>query len=98
MALVLQHRGRVALRSSCAEPLMQLHLYPLFYAIAITMVRPLLPESERRSEVLQLRLTKGERRGMEEGAAAAGEQLSEFIRSAALDKAERAIKKAKRKA
>lgn len=76
---------------------MQLHLYPLHYVIAITMVRPLLPESERRSEVLQLRLTKGERKGMEEGAAAAGERLSEFIRAAAMDRVERVTKKDKRK-
>lgn len=53
------------------------------------MGRPPLPDSERRSEVLQLRLTKGERKGMEDGAAVAGEQLTEFIRGAALEKADR---------
>lgn len=60
------------------------------------MGRPPLPESERRTEVLQLRLTKGERRGMEGGAEAAGEQLTEFIRGAALEKAEKLTKKGKK--
>ena len=60
------------------------------------MARPPLPDSERRSEVLQLRLTKGERKDMEDGADACDEQLSEFIRGAALEKAERLIKKKKR--
>ena len=57
------------------------------------MGRPPLPESERRSEVLQLRLTKGERKDMEVGAEASGEQLTEFIRGAALEKAARVAKK-----
>lgn len=51
------------------------------------MPRPPKPESERRSEVLQLRLTKVERDTLERGASKHGEQLSEFIRSAALEKA-----------
>ena len=55
------------------------------------MGRPPLPESERRSEVLQLRLTKGERKDMEAGADASGEQLTEFIRGAALEKAARVL-------
>lgn len=46
--------------------------------------------------MLQLRLTKGERRGMEGGADAAGEQLTEFIRGAALEKAEKLTKKGKK--
>ena len=61
------------------------------------MARPPLPDSERRSEVLQLRLTSGERKAMEVGASTADEQLSEFIRGAALEKAEKlSAKKAKR--
>jgi uncharacterized protein (DUF1778 family) len=61
------------------------------------MARPPLPESKRRSEVLQLRLTKGERADMEGGASASGEILSEFIRGAALEKAERLAGKPARK-
>lgn len=57
------------------------------------MGRPPLPEHERRTEVLQLRMTKGERADMQDGADAAGEQLSEFIRNAALEKAERVTKR-----
>lgn len=57
------------------------------------MARPPLPESERRTEVLQLRLTKGERKDLDEGAEASGEQVTEFIRKAALDKAKRVKKK-----
>jgi hypothetical protein len=60
---------------------------------ATIMTRPPLPESKRRSEVFQLRLTKGERTELDEGAAAVEEPLSEFIRTAALDKAKRAKKK-----
>jgi uncharacterized protein (DUF1778 family) len=48
------------------------------------MVRPKLPADERRSEVLQIRLTKSERASMEAGAKRAGIGLSEFIRDAAL--------------
>jgi len=57
------------------------------------MARPPLPDSERRTEVLQLRLTKGERKDLDEGAEATGEQVSEFIRTAALDKAKRVKKR-----
>ena len=57
------------------------------------MTRPPLPESKRRSEVFQLRLTKSERTELDEGAAAVEEPLSEFIRTAALDKAKRVKKK-----
>lgn len=56
------------------------------------MARPKLPEEERRSEVLQLRLTKAERELMDEGAEALGVQVSEMIREAALAKAKRALK------
>jgi uncharacterized protein (DUF1778 family) len=51
------------------------------------MVRPKKPADEVRSQVLQLRLTVGEREAMERGAEAAGEQLSEFIRRAAMERA-----------
>jgi len=57
------------------------------------MARPPLPDSERRTEVLQLRLTKGERKDLDEGAVATGEQVSEFIRTAALDKVKRVKKR-----
>lgn len=57
------------------------------------MARPPLPDSERRTEVLQLRLTKGERKDLDDGAEATGEPVSEFIRAAALDKAKRVKKK-----
>jgi len=63
------------------------------------MVRPKKPADEVRSQVLQLRLTVGEREAMEKGAEAVGEQLSEFIRRAALDRSEKATaahEKAKR--
>jgi len=60
------------------------------------MGRPPLPESERRSQVLQLRLTKGERKDMEAGADASGEQLTEFIRGAALEKASRVTNRQKK--
>lgn len=52
-----------------------------------------MPASERRTEVLQLRLTKGERETLDEGAAEAGEVVSEFIRGAALDRAEALVEK-----
>jgi len=52
------------------------------------MVRPKKPADEVRSQVLQLRLTAVERAAMERGAEAAGEQLSEFIRRAAMERAE----------
>ena len=45
--------------------------------------------------MLQLRLTAAERAAMEAGAERAGEQLSQFIRGAALEKAERAAHPAK---
>lgn len=53
------------------------------------MVRPLKPAEERRSYVLQVRWTEDERGRLENGAARAGEQLTEFIRSAALEKADK---------
>lgn len=51
------------------------------------MARPPLPESERRSEVLQLRLTKAERELLDRAAEALGIPVSELIRDAALRKA-----------
>lgn len=51
------------------------------------MVRPPKSANEVRSQVLQLRLTIDERASMEAGAEQAGEQLSQFIRHAALEKA-----------
>lgn len=59
------------------------------------MPRPKLPEHRLRSEVLQLRLTIDERKKMKAGADSAGEQLSEFIRGAALEKAMRLQKTCK---
>lgn len=53
------------------------------------MVRPPKPADEVRSQVLQLRLTIGERAAMESGAERAGEQLTQFIRKAALDRAKK---------
>lgn len=67
--------------------------YTHLYVISTIMTRPPLPESKRRSEVFQLRLTKGERKELDEGAAAAEEPLSEFIRGASLEKAKRVKKK-----
>jgi uncharacterized protein (DUF1778 family) len=62
------------------------------------MARPALPESERRSEIVQTRVTKEERKQLEVGAKAADEQVAEFIRGAALEKAERVLsRKAKAK-
>lgn len=61
------------------------------------MARPALPESERRSEIVQTRVTKGERKQIEAGAKAADEQVAEFIRGAALEKAERLSQQKKRK-
>ena len=51
------------------------------------MARPPKPADEVRDKVLQLRLTAGERKAMEEAAAKAGESLSEFIRSAGMERA-----------
>lgn len=48
------------------------------------MVRPKLPESERKTEVLQIRLTKAERRFLDKGAKRAGLSITEFIRLHAL--------------
>jgi len=52
------------------------------------MVRPKKPVDDVRSQVFQLRLTAAEREAMERGAEAAAEQLSEFIRRAAMERAE----------
>lgn len=57
------------------------------------MARPRKTADEVRSQVLQLRLTAGERMAMEEAAAKAGESLSEFIRRAALERAAKASPK-----
>lgn len=61
------------------------------------MGRPPLPDSQRRTEVLQLRLTKDERSTMDAGADAAGEIVSEFIRNAALDRAREALIRARKR-
>ena len=63
------------------------------------MARPPLPESERRSEIVQTRVTKDERQRIEAGAQVAEEQVAEFVRGAALDKADKLLTKkaAKRK-
>ena len=53
------------------------------------MARPPLPDEERRSEVLQLRLTKAERELLDAGAEAAEMLLTEFIRETALNRAKR---------
>ncbi len=55
------------------------------------MARPQKPADEVRSQVLQLRLTVDERATMESGAERAGEQLSQFIRNAALEKAAKGL-------
>lgn len=57
------------------------------------MGRPPLPAGERRTEVLQLRLTRDERASMEAGAKAADQVLSDFIRSSALDRAKALLAK-----
>lgn len=57
------------------------------------MPRPPKPDHERRSEVFQVRLTLEERQLIEEGAGIAGEQLSEFIRTSALEKTQRLRKR-----
>lgn len=59
------------------------------------MARPPRPADEVRSQVLQLRLTAAERAALEKGAEAAGEQLSEFIRGSAMERAARLRKGAK---
>lgn len=51
------------------------------------MARPPKPADEVRSQVLQLRLTIGEREMLDAGAKLAGKQLTQFIRDAALDRA-----------
>lgn len=62
------------------------------------MPRPPLPAAERRSEVLQLRLRVDEREQMDAGAELAGEPVTEFIRNAGLERAERLQKEASKKA
>ena len=68
-------------------------LTPHFCNCKNNMARPPKPESERRTEVLQLRLTKGERKELDEGAEATSAEVTTFIRTAALDKAKRLRKK-----
>lgn len=58
------------------------------------MVRPKLPDSKRRSEVFQLRLTVAQREALDQAAEALQETLSDFIRGAALAKAKRVLKAA----
>jgi uncharacterized protein (DUF1778 family) len=57
------------------------------------MARPPLPESERRSHVLQTRVTTQERELVEKGAEAAGSTPAEFLREAALEQASKALKR-----
>jgi uncharacterized protein (DUF1778 family) len=57
------------------------------------MARPPKPLDEVRSQVLQLRLTVGEREALEHAAARAGESLSEFIRRSAMERAAKASPK-----
>ena len=61
------------------------------------MPRPPLPPDERRSEVLQLRLRVDEREQMDIGAALAGEPVTEFVRNAGLERAERLQQESSRK-
>lgn len=56
------------------------------------MARPPLSEARRRSEVFQLRLTKGERELLDRAVEVSEFPLSELIRDAALAKARRLIK------
>lgn len=51
------------------------------------MVRPKLPDTERRSEVLQIRLTKQERELLDRAAADRGVLVTDLIRDAALRRA-----------
>lgn len=61
------------------------------------MARPPLPESERRSHILQTRVTSDEKSLVEEGAEAVGATPAEFLRDAALEKATKALAKPKRR-
>jgi hypothetical protein len=49
------------------------------------MVRPKLPDSKRRSEVFQLRFTKGERELLDQAVEPSEIPLSDLIRDAALE-------------
>lgn len=51
------------------------------------MARPKKPDEARRTEYLQLRMTKNERAALERGAKSYKQALSDFIRRAALEKA-----------
>lgn len=62
-----------------------------------TMARPPLPESERRSHVIQTRVTTDERKLVEDGADAVGTTPAEFLRDAALEKAAKTLAKPKRR-
>lgn len=55
------------------------------------MARPPLPESERRSQVLQLRLTKAEREFLDEAAEALGVTITDLIRDSAMREAARLL-------
>ena len=59
--------------------------------------RPPLPDSERRSQILQARVTSAERETIEAGAEAAGETPAEFLRESALDRARRLLTKRKKR-
>lgn len=59
------------------------------------MARPPLPDSERRSHVIQTRVTADEKSLVEGGAEAVGATPAEFLRDAALEKAAKALTKPK---
>jgi uncharacterized protein (DUF1778 family) len=56
------------------------------------MVRPKLPDAERRSEVYQVRLTVAEKELIVEAAEKLAVPVSEMLRDAVLSKAKRALK------
>lgn len=61
------------------------------------MARPPLPEAERRSHVIQTRVTTEERKLVEAGAEAAGATPAEFLRDAALERATKSLARPKRR-
>ena len=61
------------------------------------MARPVLSPSERRSELLKIRVTQDEQAAIKAGADGAQVPVSEFVRDAALAKARAVQRKAARK-
>lgn len=59
--------------------------------------RPPLPASERRSHILQTRVTSAERELVEAGAQAEGATPAEFLREAALDRASKTLSRRKKR-